>query len=314
VLASEIGDIGFPPRALEFYTASLMAAVDPDAIRAAGFKVVLDFSYGSASFVMPNVLAKLGAEVLAINPYASTAGAVAFDREQRAAHVADLVRASGSQLGAVIDPDGEHVTLIDDSGHVLADDECLFALLQLVLATFDKPTVCLPVAVSRAAEEMCVEAGAEIIWTKLSTPHLMEMAATSGADFAASQEGGYIFPGFLPAYDAVAAFVNAMGMLARTGLRLSKVVAQVPRIHTAHEAVVTPWEQKGMVMRTLVENTKGHELVLVDGVKIIHDDGWALVLPDPEEPVTHVWTEGASDGEARSLAQEYARRIRQLLR
>jgi mannose-1-phosphate guanylyltransferase / phosphomannomutase len=182
------------------------------------------------------------------------------------------------------------------------------------LSTTDKPTVCLPVAVSRTAEEMCVEAGAEILWTKLSTAHLMETASTSGADFAASQEGGYIFPAFLPAYDAVATFVETMGMLSRTGVRLSKIVAGVPRIHTAHEAVVTPWEQKGMVMRTLMENAKGHDLVLVDGVKIIHDDGWALVLPDPEEPVTHVWTEGASDGEATALAQDYARRIRQLLR
>jgi mannose-1-phosphate guanylyltransferase/phosphomannomutase len=49
-------------------------------------------------------------------------------------------------------------------------------------------------------------------------------------------------------------------------------------------------------------------------VKIVHDDGWALILPDPDEPVTHVWAEGPSDMEARHLAQEYARRIRQLLR
>src|SRR5207248_7581594 len=99
-LASEIGDIGFPPHALEFYTQSLMNTVDADAIRAAHFKVVLDFAYGSSSFVMPNVLAKLGAEVLAVNPYASTAGTLAFDRNQHAARVAELVRASGSQLGA----------------------------------------------------------------------------------------------------------------------------------------------------------------------------------------------------------------------
>jgi hypothetical protein len=39
-----------------------------------------------------------------------------------------------------------------------------------------------------------------------------------------------------------------------------------------------------------------------------------LVLPDPEEPVSHVWAEGQSDLEARRLAHEYARRIRQLLR
>ena len=67
-------------------------------------------------------------------------------------------------------------------------------------------------------------------------------------------------------------------------------------------------------MRTLVERSKDRELILVDGVKVLHDDGWALVLPDPEEPVTHIWAEGASDSDAVRLAQEYARRIRQILR
>ena len=54
--------------------------------------------------------------------------------------------------------------------------------------------------------------------------------------------------------------------------------------------------------------------MLVDGVKVLHPDGWALVLPDPEEALTHVWAEGESDQNARQLAQEYARRIRQVLR
>jgi mannose-1-phosphate guanylyltransferase/phosphomannomutase len=161
---------------------------------------------------------------------------------------------------------------------------------------------------------MCEQAGATLIWTKLSTPHLMEIASTPGVDFAASQEGGYIFPAFLPAYDAVATFAKVLGLLAISGQRLSKVVSALPRVHIAHESVVTPWEQKGAVMRTLVELIKDRDLVLVDGVKVIHDDGWALVLPDPEEPVTHVWAEGASDADARMLAQEYARRLRQLLR
>ena len=55
-----------------------MSTVDADAISGAGFKVVLDYAYGSTSFVMPNVLAKLGADVLAVNPYAATAGAVSL--------------------------------------------------------------------------------------------------------------------------------------------------------------------------------------------------------------------------------------------
>jgi mannose-1-phosphate guanylyltransferase/phosphomannomutase len=138
--------------------------------------------------------------------------------------------------------------------------------------------------------------------------------STEGIVLAASQDGGFIFPGFLPAYDATAALVHLLEMLARSGLRLSKLVAGLPRLYMAHETVVTPWEQKGLVMRRVVEDVKDHELLLVDGVKILHDDGWALILPDPDEPVTHVWAEGPADADARRLAQEYARRIRQLLR
>jgi mannose-1-phosphate guanylyltransferase/phosphomannomutase len=313
-VAAEIGDIGFAPRALENYTAALMSTVDIDAIAGAGFKVVLDYAYGSTSFVMPNVLSKLGAEVLAVNPYAATAGAVTFDPRASADRVGDLVRASGSHLGAVIHPDGERITLIDDEGRVLSNDQALFSLLTLVVQALDKPRVALPVSVSRVAEQICAEAGAEIVWTKLSTPHLMEVAASAGVAFAASQEGGYIFPTFLPAYDSAATLVNVLALLGGTGVRLSKVVSGLPRFAIAHENVVTPWEQKGLVMRTLVERSGDRELVLVDGVKILHDDGWALVLPDPEEPLTHVWAEAPSEGEARDLAQEYARRIRQLLR
>jgi mannose-1-phosphate guanylyltransferase / phosphomannomutase len=149
----------------------------------------------------------------------------------------------------------------------------------------------------------------------VAASHIMDTAeSTEGVAFAASQDGGFIFPAFLPAYDATAALVHLLEMLARSGLRLSKLVAGLPRLHMAHESVVTPWEQKGLVMRRVVEAAKDREVVLVDGVKIIHEEGWALILPDPDEPVTHVWAEGPSDMEARHLAQEYARRIRQLLR
>jgi mannose-1-phosphate guanylyltransferase/phosphomannomutase len=67
-------------------------------------------------------------------------------------------------------------------------------------------------------------------------------------------------------------------------------------------------------MRTLVENLKDRELVLVDGVKVLEDDGWALVLPDPEQPVTHVWAEGPDERAAWTRADEYASLVRELLR
>jgi mannose-1-phosphate guanylyltransferase / phosphomannomutase len=314
VLAGEIGEIGFPARAVEQYTGDLVSAVDLSGARTAGLKLVLDLSYGSASFVMPNLLSKLDADVLVVNPYAHTPGMMSVDREANAARVADLVRASGAQLGAVVDADCERLVIVDDEGTVLSGDQALLVLLRLVVETRSDARVALPVAVSRAAEAICDEAGVPITFTKLSSAHLMEVASKGGISFAASQSGGFLWPDFLPAYDAAATLVELVAMLSATGQALSKLVHSLPAVNIAHEAVMTPSEQKGMVMRVLVEQLDGRDLVLVDGVKVAESDGWALILPDPEDPVTHVWAEGVSEAQARGRAQQYAVRLRQLLR
>ena len=78
-----------------------------------------------------------------------------------------------------------------------------------------------------------------------------------------------------------------------------------------HEEVVTPGDQKGLIMRTLMEQLaeQGADLVLVDGIKVQADDGWALVVPDPEDPVTHVWAEGIDLPGSVALATAYVERI-----
>jgi mannose-1-phosphate guanylyltransferase/phosphomannomutase len=313
VFPGDIGDIDFPPRTLEYYTAALTQEIDTAAIRGFGFKAVIDYAYGSAAFVMPNVLAKLGTDILAVNPYASTPGAAGFDRVAAAESVATLVRSSGAHVGAVFDPAAEHITLIDDEGHVLSDIEALLALVELVTSSSERGCrVAVPVIASSKVAEVAEQHGAEVVWTKVATSALMQSALSDDVALAASTDGGFIVPHFLPAYDAMATFAKLLELLARTGTKLSKVVAGLPRTHVVHETVTTPWEQKGTVMRSLMEQADG-ELVLIDGVKVVYDDGWALTLPDPEEPVTHVWAEAGSDGDARRRAQEHIGRIRRLL-
>jgi mannose-1-phosphate guanylyltransferase/phosphomannomutase len=312
--AGDIGDIVFPPRSLEFYTAALEDSVDVLRLRERAFKVVLDYSSGAASVVMPNVLAKLGAEVLAVNPYASTTLGATTDAEEHRRRLGELVGASGSELGCVISPDGEIITLIDDTGRVLTDTEALLALVVLVSETVEQACIALPVSVTSAAERLANERGAEIVWTKRSDAHLMEVASENHVAFAASSSGGFIWPDFLPAYDATATLAKLLDLLADSGRSLSSVVDGLPRVHLVHEEVLTPWERKGAVMRELVERESESELLLIDGVKVLRPDGWALVLPDPEQPLTHVWAEADGDNAARQLAQEYARAIRQAMR
>lgn len=318
-LAGDVGDVVVPARLAEDYTAALTAAppaglVDLDPLRARRAKVVLDYSYGAASFIMPNVLAKLGADVLSLNPYASTREAVGFDRNEHAAEVSRLVVASGAQLGAVIDSDGERLVVVDDTGEVLDAAETLVALLSLVLPA--KPagaTVVLPVNSPRAAEEEVGRHGGRVLWTGLTEADVLGAATDSGASVAAGAGGGVAFPRFLPAFDAVATLVVVVGSLAAAGLRLSEVRRAHPVGARAHQAVATPFERTGSLMRELLEVWRGRDLLLAEGIRARFDDGWVLVAADPEAPLTHVWAEGADEAGAAARAAEHTETVRRLV-
>ena len=308
VLAPEIGDIYFPSRTIEMYTAELTSGVDLEAIRRSSFKLVLDYAFGTTSFVMPNVLAKLGSDVLVTNPHVSTPGVLSFDRDIHAARLGELVRSSGAHLGALFEPDGEQLTLVDDTGQVLSDLEALAALVQLVVAVGKKGAIAVPVDAPRLVEKTVEAAGAEVVWTKLATSDLMAVAGQEGIDFAGNTQGGFIFPRFLPALDAVAAFVHLLSLLAGSGSRLSEArPAEPPQVYRLE--VPTPFEAKGLVMRLLLERTHGGRVTLVDGVKVTDDEGWTLVVPDNEGPATLVTAEAPTQERAVARAQEMADQI-----
>ena len=194
-LAGEIGDLRFPVRTAEFYTAVLMEHIDVDAVRAARFQSGpgLRLRGGQLRHAERAVQARAPRSCRSTRtpPPASRSPSTAGSTPPR---YRNWCGPSGAHLGAVIDTDGEYITFVDDNGHILTDDEGLMALLHLVLADADRrggppPTVALPVSVGRAVEGMCEDAGATLLWTKLSTPHLMEVASRPGCPLR-RQPGG----------------------------------------------------------------------------------------------------------------------------
>ncbi len=315
VTAGDIGDIDFSPRAIEMYTADVVEAFGLQPGEGREVKLVLDLSYGAGSFVMPNLLAKVGADVLSINPYAQTPGMISVDRIVSEARVADAVRSSGADLGAVIDAGGERLTLIDGSGHVLSHDEALMVFIDLLTNAGVAGRIALPVTASDRALQLCARRGVGVVPTPLAASGLLESAAAGGIAFAADRRGGYVFPDFLPAFDAAAALARLVSLLGASSATLAGMVEGMAPMPVVHQEVATPFEHKGLIMRTLMEQLtdEGADLVLVDGIKVLSDRGWALVVPDPEDPVTHVWAEGADQAASVTLAAECEERIRSIL-
>ena len=108
---------------------------------------------------------------------------------------------------------------------------------------------------------------------------------------------------------------GCVSLLQASSTSLAAIVDATPAMPILEGEVATPMEQKGLIMRTLMEQLtdEAAELVLVDGIKVISDQGWALVVPDPADPVTHVWAEGSDPAASEVLVATYAERIARML-
>lgn len=311
-MGGEIGEIDRPARVVEYYAGALESAVDIGAIGARHFKLVVDYSFGSTSHITPTVFAKLGADVLALNPYAATLRAAALDTKSQTAELSRLVSASGASLGAAITADGERLFLVDDRGRVLSDTQAALAMISLTVA-LTPGKVAMPVSAPKAAAEIIQAAGGEVVWTHLAGP-----ATAAGDDeeviFATDLEGGYVIGGFLPAFDATAALLKLLELLSRNEATLADTVDHLPPTSVSRESIKTPWELKGTLMRRLVERFGDRETVLVDGVKVLDETGWTLFVPDRSEPLTHIWAEDKGPAASRRRAHEAARLVRSLIR
>ena len=305
----EIGDLTFPPRIMEAYALELLRCVDTTGIAEARPKVVIDTGGGTASLVLPTLLGRLGIDALTINNGLDESSPTesAAQRLESLQRLGGLVASSKAAFGVHFDPVGERLAIVDERGVHIDDERALLVVLDLVAAGCAGGTVALPVTTTRVAEQVAAFHGVSIRWIALNPAALSAAVGEQGVVFGGDGRGGFVFPSFSSTFDGIAAFVQLLGLVARTQLQLSEIDARIPRSHIARRAVPTPWAAKGMVMRAVVEEAAGRHLDTTDGVRVVEADGsWALVLPDPAEPVTHLWAEAADDASANALLDRWA--------
>jgi mannose-1-phosphate guanylyltransferase / phosphomannomutase len=125
--------------------------------------------------------------------------------------------------------------------------------------------------------------------------------------------GGFVFPDFLPAYDGVASLCKLLELLAPVDKPMSELIDELPQSTVAHREVRCPWARKGTVMRVLTEQMKGRKVDTLDGIKVFEKRGWAQVLPDPDEPLVHVYAEGVTPADTESLEEEFRALVEEIV-
>jgi mannose-1-phosphate guanylyltransferase/phosphomannomutase len=307
-LLNQLGDLSFPPRVNEAYISELVSHLDVERVRAARFRIALDYGYSGAAMVMPTLLRSLRVESFSTHSFIDPdeQAILAADLPAFTSQTSRLVEAMGANLGVVLDRAAERIVLIDEQAREIPADAALHLMIGLVAKhRREQGRLVIPANVSRVAERIAGAYGVKVERAGITQAGLIEAAAAPGVTFAGSPDGGFIFPEFQPGFDAVMSIAKVLELLALEQKPISELCAEVPESALIHQRAPVPWSLKGLAMRELGERVKDHRDERADGIRVEENGGWAHLVPDPDEPLFHIYAEGTTDDESTALAQRY---------
>ncbi|MFN2377860.1 MAG: phosphomannomutase/phosphoglucomutase [Candidatus Binatia bacterium] len=217
-------------------------------------------------------------------------------------NLADLiakVKETGADLGIAFDGDSDRIGIVDGKGRVIWGDEMLVLFAREILSRHPGTAVVSEVKCSqRLYADIEAKGGRAIMWKaghSLLKAKMRETGALLGGEMS-----GHIF--FADRYfgfdDGIYAGARMIEILARSGRSLADLLGDLPRtVYTPEIRIPCPDEQKFRVAAAAQARFRelGHDLVDVDGVRVIFDHGWGLIRASNTQPILVLRFEATDD-------------------
>jgi len=301
--------------AISRYIDGVLSQVDVERLRKAGLKVVLDCANGTAGLSSPFMLDRMGCKVVTLNaqPQGTFPGHESEPTEANVQDLIVLVKASGADLGAVHDGDGDRTVFVDEKGSFIQGDQALALISREMVAEAGGGTVVTTVSSSSSVEDAVKAAGGDVVFTRVGSPVVTRKMMETGAVFGGEESGGLIFPKHQFCKEGGMSLAKMLDIMAKHGKPLSELLAEIPSYSLHKLKVECPDELKDKALELFASAATGDEVVTIDGVKVFSEMGWVLVRPSGTEPACRVYAEAKDDGTARRLAEDGMARLRECI-
>jgi phosphomannomutase / phosphoglucomutase len=255
-------------------------------------KVVVDCGNGTASVVAVELLRRIGADVVPL--YCESDGTFPNHHPDPTVdeYVQDMiaaVRAEQADLGVAFDGDADRLGVVDEAGTIVRGDILLLLFALDTLARMGPPqTLVFDVKCSQAVPEVYEAHGGRALMWKTGHSLIKEKMKEVGAPIAGELSGhicfGEDYYGFDDALYGACALVQLTASASRP---LSGRVAEFPSYVSTPEIRVEVTEDTkfDVVRRAVAHFSQDHEVIAVDGARVLFAHGWGLLRASNTQPV-----------------------------
>ena len=302
-----------------------LPAVDSEAIKAAGFTVVLDAVNSVGGIIMPRLLKRLGVKCVELN--CEPTGEFAHNPEPLPANLIGLSEAvvrEKADLGISVDPDVDRLALICEDGKPFGEEYTLVSVADYLLEraynealetgkSLDE--VCAPYCLatssnlssSRALRDVTEKFGGEYFAAAVGEVNVTTKMKECGALIGGEGNGGVIYPALHYGRDAMVGVALFLSNLAHKKMSVSELRKTYPQyIITKNRIDLSDSSLIDKILNEVKAVYANENVNTIDGVKVSFEDRkeWVHLRRSNTEPIIRIYAEAATEEAANALAAE----------
>ncbi len=317
----EIDHIGHVVERVDFnreHIESVLAlpAVDVEAIKARGFKVVVDAVNSVGGTVIPDLLEELGAEVIRLN--CEPTGNFAHNPEPIPANLTEIcsvVAKEHADLGVVVDPDVDRLALVCEDGEMFGEEYTLVACADYILSLQGGGNTVSNLSSSRALRDVTERHGGSYAASAVGEVNVVAKMKEVGAVIGGEGNGGVIYPESHYGRDALVGVALFLSLLAHKGCRMSELKATYPQYHISKNKIqLTPDIDVDKILAIMLNRYTDYNVTDIDGVKIDFPTEWVHLRKSNTEPIIRIYSESRDEDSAERLARGIMNEIGEIVK
>jgi phosphomannomutase / phosphoglucomutase len=201
----------------------------------------------------------------------------------------DAVRLGGAELGIAFDGDADRIGIVDGTGEIVWGDRLLILYARDVLQRTGRgQTIIFDVKCSQALPDAIRAAGGEPLMWKTGHSLIKDKMKEMHAPLAGEMSGHMFFAeGFYGHDDALYGAARVLRILSDAGRTVRELLSDVPAyVSTPELRVDCPDALKfALVDRAVTHFRASHEVIDVDGARVLFGDGWGLIRASNTQPI-----------------------------
>lgn len=287
--------------------------VDADAIRKAGFKVVVDAVNSTGGIAIPKLLAALNVECIPL--YCEPNGEFPHNPEPLPAHlteISNLVVSEKADLGIVVDPDVDRLAIVNEDGSMFGEEYTLVACADYVLSRTPGDTVS-NLSSSRALRDVTQNRGGQYQASAVGEVNVVELMKANNAIIGGEGNGGIIYPASHYGRDALVGVALFLTHLAEKKVSCRALRDSYPAYFMSKNKIqLTPEINVDKILKNMEIKYSNQEVSTVDGVKIDFENEWVHLRKSNTEPIIRIYTESGTQAGADDLATRIIQEIKNI--